>query len=104
CLHRLYKRYGWDLSRNTNDRLCGDADWERAFPTLSELHAEVDSYIDDLGYKGEVTGNMRAALSTRIGGLTVGAKGRMFDTRSAFTAEDLFDKPVVLELERLGDE
>ncbi len=104
CLHELYADYGWDLGRNTNRRLEVGADWESGFPTMSELHDKVEAYIDTLGYRGEVTANMRAALVTRISGLTVGGKGRMLDTRRSTPAEELFDRPVVLELERLADE
>jgi hypothetical protein len=104
CLHQLYAEYGWDLSRNVNHRLGAGTEWDSSFPTLSELQVAVESYIDSLGYRGEVTANMRAALSTRIGGLTVGGKGQMFDTRACTDDVDLFDRPVVLELERLADE
>ncbi len=111
CLHELYADYGWDLATNTNRRLLErrDADgadcdgWDAAFPTLTELHEAVDRYIGELGYQGEVTANMRAALSTRIIGLTVGGKGAALDTRRSTPTEELFDTPAVLELERLAD-
>lgn len=110
CLHELYADYGWDLGSNTNARLDPGADlagsdhWDAAFPTLGELHTAIEAYIEGLGYHGEVTANMRAALATRIGGLTVGGKGRMLNSRRSTPAKALFDSSVVLELERMPDE
>ncbi|MGI5214168.1 ATP-binding protein [Plantactinospora sp. CA-290183] len=97
ALHELYAEHGLDVHGSA----AVPAD---AFPTLSDLRGKVDSIIDGLGYSGEVVSNMRAALLARLDGLRTGGKGRMLDVPRSTGMADLFERPVVVELERLGDE
>lgn len=104
-LYRVYEHCGWDIATNTNDRLDADGTMpSMAYPTLSDLYEEVEETIAALGYSDEVTSNMRAALSTRIGALLIGGKGHLFDTPTSTPDHILFERPVVLELEPLGDD
>ena len=105
CLHRVYEQRGWDIVTSANDRLGPEGLMTSlAYPTLSDLYEEVEDTIAALGYSDEVTSNMRAALSTRIGALLIGGKGRLLDTPSSTPDSILFGRSVVLELEPMGDD
>ncbi len=104
CLHEIYFDRGWDVATNTNSRLAPDDDRSLAFPTLSELLAKVDEVVDELGYDDEVTGDMRAALRTRLNSLRSGAKGRMLDVQRSVELMGLLATCAILELEGLGDD
>ncbi len=104
CLHDVYTDRGWDLRTNANARLSDAGDTAGAFPTISDLIAKVGEVIPGLGYDDKVTGDLRAALVTRLESLRQGAKGAMLDVARSLPAEELFEHPTVVELEALGDE
>ncbi len=104
-LYRIYQQRGWDIATGGNDRLDpSGVVAPMAYPTLADLYEEVEDTIAALGYSDEVTSNMRAALSTRIGALLIGGKGRLLDTPLSTPDRVLFDESVVLELEPMGDD
>jgi hypothetical protein len=103
ALYRAYRDRGWDVTSNTNARLGAASDRE-SYPTLSDLADRVEDVIRESGYDPEATGRIRGALSTALGGLRAGGKGRMFDAGWGIDGTELFDRPVVIELEALGDE
>lgn len=103
-LHAVYTDRGWDLTTGANSRLDAASDRADAFPTLGELVRKVEEIVPKLGYEEKVTGDLRAALGTRLGGLRTGGKGRMLDTRRSLPAAELFGQPTVLELEGMGDD
>jgi hypothetical protein len=104
CLHEIYEDRGWDLVSNHNRRLDEGADRADAFPTLSQLADKVDEVIPQLGYEDRITADFRAALHTRLNALRTGGKGRMLDTTRAVPPLDsLFTRPVVVELQQMGD-
>ncbi|GGQ42792.1 ATP-binding protein [Couchioplanes azureus] len=105
CLMEVYTDRGWDIGAGTNTRLGpDDADRSEAFPTLADLAAKAEDVIARLGYEDKISDNLRAALVTRVNGLRCGGKGTLLDTSRSTPAEKLFQQPVVLELERLGDD
>ncbi|WP_159395714.1 ATP-binding protein [Streptomyces sp. 3211] len=104
ALHAVYTDQGWDVTADTNRRLDPDADRSRAFPTLTDLVNKVEALIPQLGYEEKVTGDLRAALTTRLNSLRTGGKGRMLDTRLSTPADALLSGPTVLEMEAMGDD
>lgn len=107
CLHEVYLDRGWDLRANQNERLSASepgVDPSQAYPTLSDLIAKVASVIGSLGYDDKVTGDLRAALTTRLEALRIGGKGAMLDVARSLPIADLLSAPTVVELESLGDE
>lgn len=104
ALHEVYTDRGWDITTSTNRRLGPDDPREAAFPTISELVAKTEWIIRNLGYSGEITSNMRAALVTRLSSLLVGGKGRMLDVQASTPDAVLFGEHSILELERIGDD
>ncbi|TQS25626.1 ATP-binding protein [Microbispora sp. KK1-11] len=103
-LHGIYADRGWDVTTDTNRRLSGDSDRSAAFPTLTDLVRKVEEIVPQLGYEDKVTGDLRAALRTRLNSLRTGGKGRMLDVRRSLPIELLLGQPTVLELEGIGDD
>ncbi|MEU9850225.1 DUF87 domain-containing protein [Streptomyces sp. NPDC047985] len=104
CLHEVYTARGWKVTYGTNRRLDGDFERAAAFPTLADLVSKVEQVVPRLGYDSEVTGNILAALRTRLNSLRTGGKGRMLDVRRSLPIELLLGRPTVLELEGMGDD
>lgn len=104
CLHDIYVDRGWDLRTNLNSRLSDVDETASAYPTLSDLIGKAIEVIPALGYEEKVTGDLRAALVTRLESLRQGSKGAMLDVSRSLPPEDLFGQPTVVELEALGDE
>jgi Helicase HerA, central domain len=104
CLHEVYADRGWDLRTGANDRLAPGADPADAYPTLSDLIGKAGEVIGTLGYDEKVTGDLRAALVTRLEALRVGGKGALLDVARSLPVADLLAGPTVVELESLGDE
>ena len=73
-------------------------------PTLSSLHARIGELVHSKGYEERITNNITAALKTRIGSLMRGWKGRLFDHPFSTPWADLFDQPVVINLQQMGDD
>lgn len=104
CLYRVYEDRGWDITSNSNTRLDGASEAADAFPTLTDLVAKVDEVIDLMAYEERISGDLRAALHTRLNGLRVGGKGRMLDVQRSLPMKWLLEYPTVLELEDIGDD
>ncbi|MFF2147483.1 ATP-binding protein [Kitasatospora sp. NPDC058190] len=103
-LHAIYTDRGWNVTTDTNRRLDPHADRSAAFPTLTDLVRKVEEIVPQLGYEDKVTGDLRAALCTRLNSLRTGGKGRMLDARRALPMQALLSEPTILELEGVGDD
>ena len=73
-------------------------------PTLSQLNARITGLVRAKGYEQRITDNITAAMHTRIGSLMRGWKGRLFDQPASTPWRDLFDRPVVINLQQMGDD
>ncbi len=116
CIHNIYLKRGWDLTTGRHPRLCGkdgepelaryqEAEAAHLFPTLVDLKDEVQDYVrSTLGYRGELSDNIRTAIVTRLESLGVGAKGLLFGTSRPLDLAALLGNPTVLELEALSDD
>lgn len=83
--------------RDINDGL-------KDYPTLSELYAQFERELEKTNYDGEIRGNIRSVLEMRIGSLLSREKKEMFDAeRSSLAPEEWLQRPVVIELEALGE-
>lgn len=102
ALVRAYERHGWDLGAGRNPMRESDPG-HPAFPALSELVAHAIDVINEVGYAAEVRDNSIGAIRSRIGSLTTGTKGAMFDTdRTSNFERELLHGNVVLNLDALG--
>ena len=110
CLHNVYAKRGWDLTSGVHPQLVDmqsyqDAEARCYFPTVLDLADEVDSYVRfKLGYRGEISDNIRTAIVTRLRSLAVGAKGLLFNSSETIDMKDLLGNPTVLEFEALSDD
>ncbi len=100
CIHEIYEDKGWDLVSNLKKR----GNHKMANPTLSDLYRKIDFVVDRLGYEQRLTMDITAALKTRIQSLRIGGKGLMLDTHDSIPMAVLLGKPVVLELEQIGND
>jgi hypothetical protein len=98
AVYEIYTDYGWDTVENVNRYGLTE------YPTLSDLYDKIEVIVDRLGYHAEVKSNVKAALSARIYSLMIGGKGRMLNTKKSVPIGELLSRPVVLELEDLGDD
>ena len=72
---------------------------------MHDLKCEIQRYIDqEMQYEGEVAGNIKTAIKTRLESLCNGAKGYMFNTNEYVDMEKLLNEDVVFELEGLADD
>jgi len=110
CLQEVYTDRGWDLRTSTNTRLAGagpsgpPVNPPDCFPTLADLYHKVDEVVPRLGYDERISADVSAALKTRIRSLRLGGKGAMLDVRESLAFSELLRRPVLLELERIGDD
>ena len=101
----VYRDRGWDLGRSENRFVeVYREDFRDYLPTLRDLYWKVDEVVKRKGYFQEQQMNIQAALKARLSSLLVGAKGTMLDTPRSLPAKDLFERPVIVELENLGDD
>jgi hypothetical protein len=104
CLYAIYEDRGWDLLSGANTRLGPGDSYAQAFPTLTDLIRKVAEVVPSLGYEEKITGDIRAALETRLESLRQGGKGAMLDVPASFPFEEILKRPAVLELEGVADD
>lgn len=123
CLGNIYKNKGWNLTFGYHPYLINVADstnmfdeaimkkryklksCEFLFPTMQDLKNEVKRYIEEeLHYEGEVAGNIKSAILSRLESLCVGAKGFMFNTHKHLNMDEIMQEEVIFELEGLPDD
>lgn len=73
-------------------------------PTLSQMHDRLSGLIRSKGYEERITLNITAAMKTRISSLMRGWKGKLFDHPTSTPWADLYDRPVVINLQQMGDD
>lgn len=73
-------------------------------PTLSNLLDAVSVVVRSKGYEERITQNITAALKTRITSLCRGWKQQLFDQPRSTAWQDIFDRPVLINLSHLGDD
>lgn len=98
AVYEIYSDRGWDIVENVNRFGLTE------YPTLSDLYNKIDVIVDNMGYHQEVQSNVKAALQARVYSLMIGGKGAMLNTPKSVPIEELLSRPVVMELEDLGDD
>lgn len=98
AVYEIYSDRGWDIVENHNRYGL------KEYPTLTNLYNKIDVLIDRMGYHSEVQSNVKAALQARVNSLMIGGKGAMLNTPKSVPIKELLNRPVVLELEDLGDD
>lgn len=95
-IQAVYEKHGWTYKDiNTGGR---------EYPTLSELYTQFEEEMSKTSYDGEMKGNVQAVLQVRIGSLLERERKEIFDVkRSMIKPEEWLTKPVIIELESLGE-
>ncbi len=109
ALHKIYRDKGWNFENETHPLFTDSksADYNKKsllFPTMRDLYEVIDLVVAQSGYANELDSNLKAALKTRINNLTLGVKGKIYNTRHCFSAEILFTKPTIIELSCIVDD
>ncbi|MGQ0631629.1 MAG: ATP-binding protein [Sporichthyaceae bacterium] len=100
-LTRAYQARGWNLVTGTaSDPALSPPEW----PVLGDLVRESLGVVEGLGYGAEVRDNMRGFIRVRIESLRSGTPGRFFEGGYPIDLDDLLGRPVVFEVEDLGDD
>lgn len=98
AVYEIYSDRGWDIVENVNRYGLTE------YPTLTDLYDKIDVVVDDMGYNKEFQSNVKAALQARIYSLMIGGKGAMLNTPRSVPIGELLNRPVVMELEDIGDD
>lgn len=100
CIYRVYTAKGWDLVTGGNERDGRSA----RYPTLTDLFQSIDGVVDELRYSKDTAQEIKAALKVRVNSLRLGGKGLLLDTRRSYPFAEIMSRPVVFELEHIGDD
>ena len=109
ALHRIYTDKGWDFMSESHPLFVDSKHADTTiksllFPTMNDLYSIIDSVVAESGYASEIDSNLKAALKTRIKNLTLGIKGKIYNTRHCVSSELLFNKPTIIELSNIADD
>lgn len=98
AIRNAYRTNGWSEYEAGGDRL------ELEPPTMDSVYRHAVDVASQASYQGEVAGNIKGAIETRLGSLLMGPKGRCFNSRRSIPLQQLLARPVVLELDALNEE
>ncbi|OHE10074.1 MAG: hypothetical protein A2513_08225 [Sulfurimonas sp. RIFOXYD12_FULL_33_39] len=109
AIHNIYKHKGWSFETEDHPFFTdsSEADYDRKsllFPNMEDLKEEVIRVVDNAGYYQDLQNNIKAALKTRINNLTLGVKGKIFNSRHTFDSKLLFETPTIIELSNIVDD
>lgn len=103
CLYNVYVKAGWDLVTNRN------LYWDKVpehylYPTFSDLCNEVELYLNASDFSGDLMGDYKGALLSRLRSFVNGYKGILLDTNEHPDYGRLIHGHCVIELEGLADD
>lgn len=109
AIHNIYKNKGWSFETEDHPYFTDleEANYDRKsllFPNMEDLKEEVERVVDNAGYYQDLQNNIKAALKTRINNLTLGVKGKIFNSRHNFSSKLLFENPTIIELSNIVDD
>ncbi|MFX4241657.1 helicase HerA domain-containing protein [Aliarcobacter butzleri] len=109
AIHNIYKTKGWSFETEDHPYFTDleEANYDRKslfFPNMEDLKEEVERVVDNAGYYQDLQNNIKAALKTRINNLTLGVKGKIFNSRHNFSSKLLFETPTIIELSNIVDD
>lgn len=99
AVERAYIISGWDL--NTSECKYKNPNGTPLYPSFSDVLEQINTVMNESAYSADSKGDYKGALCTRLKSLTNGLYGQIF-TNNEISAEDLFDKNVIIDLSRTG--
>lgn len=103
CLYNIYVKAGWDLVTNRNI-YWGRVPEKDLYPTFSDLCSEVEYYLDHSDFSGDLMGDYKGALLSRLRSFVNGYKGILLNTNEYPDYHRLMNGHCVIELESLADD
>ena len=103
CLYNIYVKAGWDLVTNRNI-YWGRVPEKYLYPTFSDLCSEVEYYLDNSDFSGDLMGDYKGALLSRLRSFVNGYKGILLNTSEYPDYNRLMNGHCVIELEGLADD
>lgn len=97
CIEEAYLQTGWDLSNSVYVN-----PGSVKYPTFSLLLEIIPQIIEHSRFVGESKGTYEGALLTRVGMLTHGVYGQVFNGSACVADKELFDGKVVVDLSTVG--
>ena len=89
--------------REALNRLYEASEGEHRVPTLRTLPDYVNKVLAEKGYSGDIRSDLQAAADVRLGDLTRGLAGRVFNTDASSPGIDhLMTQTTVIEMDRLA--
>ncbi|MFW2351877.1 ATP-binding protein [Aliarcobacter butzleri] len=106
AIHKVYEKKGWSFETEDHPYFTDleEANYDRKsllFPNMEDLKEEVERVVDNAGYYQDLQNNIKAALKTRINNLTLGVKGKIFNSKHNFSSKLLFENPTIIELSNI---
>lgn len=105
AIYKSYADKGWNIASNENAFFDDPwADGVYAFPTLSDVLANIEAVVEAQGFgdeAGRLKGEYIGSIKARLGSLVLGSKGFMLDTKRSLDFVELLSKKVVLEMEEI---
>jgi len=104
AIYASYEKYGWNTKTDKNKLYPGDEAFKPgvyAFPTLSDVVDNLEEVVKKQGFDQRLHADYLGSCKARLGGLLVGAKGRMLNCRRSIDFMQLLEENVVLELEEI---
>lgn len=106
AIYQVYEERGWNLNTESHPYFTNSDSFDEFrkslfFPNMDDLKRKVVEVADKAGYYQDVGSNIKAALKTRINNLTLGIKGKIFNSIYAFDSKILFEKPTIIELSNI---
>lgn len=96
CIEKVYLDKGWNINERN--------DGTKEYPTMQELYDSLKIAVEESGYEGESKANIRSVMEVRIGSLLRREIGHVYNVkRSIVEPEDWLNRPVIIELESLGE-
>jgi hypothetical protein len=92
-LRMAYEAKGWDVTGNIPG----------GTPDLRDVYRATDALIEASPYEAKFKADMRGALTTRLGSLTLGGMGHMFLCgKNVPSIDDILETPTTFELHSIG--
>lgn len=106
AIYKAYEKSGWNIETNVNELYEAKgkepfASDSTAFPTLSEVIAQVDKVVQEQGFADRLKSDYIGSIKARLQSLTIGAKGQMLNTKRSVDFKELIHMRVVLEIEEI---
>jgi hypothetical protein len=100
ALTRCYEELGWDLAMS-EPRSPGV---RPRYPTLTDLQRAAELVVDEVGYGGEITSNVRGFVAVRLASLRRGTPGRFFEHGHPLDFAAVLRTNVIFEIEDVTDD